>query len=134
MVVEPENRQLGREPRLRFYTADGSPLPHADEEAALREQAQRAQKQAEQRQLRAEREREQAVQRQLQAEREREQAERRQLQAEHERAQAVQERERAEQAREQAQQEMERKLAALETRLAHLHADSPPPTDDSEVR
>jgi len=59
VVAEPENRQLGREPRLRFYTADGSPLPHADEEAALREQAQRAQKQAEQMQLQAEREREQ---------------------------------------------------------------------------
>ena len=155
VVAEPENRQLGREPRLRFYTADGSPLPHADEEAALREQAEwaralaeRRQEQAEREQIQAERERiqaerrqEQAEQRQLRAERERaqavqerERAERAQLRAEHERAQAIQERERAERERAQAQQEMERKVAALEARLAEVHGATMPPPDDLDSR
>jgi len=47
VVAEPADRPLGREPRLRFYTNDGSPLPHADEEAALREQAEWKWEQAE---------------------------------------------------------------------------------------
>jgi len=115
VVAEPENRQLGREPRLRFYTADGYRLPHADEEAARREQAEWAREQERQERLQAER-------RQEQAERERLQAEQRQEQAERERD--------AERA---VRQEMERHIAALEARLAQSHGDSTPPTGEVEA-
>jgi len=57
VVTEPSDRPLGREPRLRFYTADGFPLPHADEEVARREQAEFERQQERQERLQAERER-----------------------------------------------------------------------------
>jgi Uma2 family endonuclease len=108
VVAEPGSHRPRREPRLRFYTPDGQPLPHADEEAARRVQAEQERERAEQERERAEQERERAEQERERAERERD----------------------AERA---ARQDLERRFAALQAQLEQAHGYGVPRTGDTDA-